>query len=414
MNMPDEKIYTVTAITRLIKYTLEETFPSIWVEGEISNYILHTSGHRYLTLKDDNASLRLTIWRSLGQYLKFEPENGMKVRAFGDVTVYEKGGSYQLNVRKLLPVGVGELEVAFRQLYEKLAREGLFEESRKKPLPAYPERIGIVTSPTGAAIRDIAQISRRRNNTIQLILFPAIVQGDEAARSIVSGIEYFNQRADIDIIVVGRGGGSLEDLWAFNEEAVVRAVADSKIPIVSGVGHEIDTTLTDLAADLRAPTPSAAAELVVWSKSEMKKEISGLVGNLDYLITAGIGDLREKVIHYITRPVFMRPEALVAERLQFLDTAVRLLDNAGKNVLEKYRNRVSLNLSRLESLSPLAILHRGYAVIRSAEEKITIRAVADIKAGDRVETILQDGRFFSTIEEIIAGESPYGRREKEV
>lgn len=395
-----KKIYSVTAITRLIKYTLEESWRSICVEGEISNYIHHSSGHRYLSLKDENATIRLTIWRSVGQNLKFEPEDGLKVRAWGDISVYEKGGSYQLNVRKLEPVGVGELEIAFRQLYEKLEAEGLFDDSLKKPLPEYPQKIGIVTSPTGAAIRDIIQIAKRRNDTIQLIIYPAQVQGDGSAESIVSGIEYFNNRDDIDIIIIGRGGGSLEDLWAFNEEILVRAVAKSKTAVISAVGHEIDTTLSDLVADLRAPTPSAAAELSVWDKSEFLDLLSSRVSEMEYNLDAIIKNGRLKLSSLARRPVFTRPESMVLERQQRFDNLVRLFENAGKNVLEKFQNNLSLSLSRLESLSPLSILNRGYAVLKNMKTGETVRSIEEIKPNDLLETVLKDGSAFVRVEDL--------------
>ncbi len=400
--MPEnhENIYTVTAVTRLIKYTLEESFPSIWVEGEISNYLLHSSGHHYLTLKDDNAAIKLTIWRSAGQYLKFKPENGMKVRAFGDISVYEKGGNYQLNVKKLIPVGVGELEIAFRQLYEKLAAEGLFDASREKALPAYPMTIGIVTSPTGAAVRDIIRISRRRNDSVRLILYPAKVQGEGAAESIVAGIEYFNTRADIDVIIAGRGGGSLEDLWAFNEEITVRAIANSAKPVISGIGHEIDHTLSDLAADLRASTPSAAAELAVWSKREFQENIGAFSIALDRGMAGIINDRRQKLRDIMAKPVYRRPEVVVAERIQRLDANLRLLESIGKNVLELAQNRLSLVLSRLETLSPRAVLKRGFAFVRRLPEGSAVTSITALNIEDRVEIILNDGAAAASITDI--------------
>jgi exodeoxyribonuclease VII large subunit len=400
MQTPEEKVYTVTAITRLVKYTLEEMFPSIWVEGEVSNYIHHSSGHRYLSLKDDNATIRLTIWRSAGQYLRFEPEDGMKIRAFGDITVYEKGGYYQLNARKLIPVGIGELEVAFRQLYEKLAREGLFDESRKKPLPEYPLKIGLVTSPTGAAIRDIINIAQRRNNSIQLILYPAQVQGDGAERSLISGIRYFARRDDIDIIIIGRGGGSIEDLWAFNSEALVRAIASAGKPIVTGIGHEIDTTLADLAADLRAPTPSAAAELVIWDKGAFLDSVGDCLSRIDFACSAAMDWRKERISQLLERPVFLRPETYVREREQYLDNLLRRLSSTGKFILEKQKNALSLALARLESLSPLAILNRGYAVLRTYPLGFSVKSVAELKRDDSVEAILKDGSVMAAVTEI--------------
>ncbi len=396
----EEKIFTVTAITRAIRFTLEETFPSVWVEGEISNYLHHSSGHRYLSLKDENASLKVTVWRSAGQYLKFKPEDGMKVRIFGDITVYEKGGSYQLNARKILPVGVGELEVAFRQLYEKLQKEGLFESSRKKPLPEYPLKVGVVTSLTGAAIRDIIQIARRRNDSVQLVIYPALVQGDTAPLTLISGIEYFNSRDDIDLIIVGRGGGSIEDLWAFNDESLVRTIADSKKPVVSAVGHEIDVTLADLASDLRAPTPSAAAELVIWDKNEFLRYLAESLMTLRRLLAEMTSSRRERLAHLISRPVFIRPESMIREKEQTLDFLRKHLEGAGKLLLEKEKNRLSLVLSRLESLSPLAILSRGYAVLKSLPSGTPIKSVAGLKIDGLVEAILKDGSAVAQIKEI--------------
>lgn len=396
----EEKIYTVTALTRLIKYTLEESFPSVWVEGEISNYVHHTSGHRYLVLKDDNATMRVTIWRSIGQYLRFEPENGMKVRAFGDITVYERGGNYQLNAQKLLPVGVGELEVAFRQLYEKLSKEGLFDEALKKPIPEYPATVGVVTSPTGAAIRDIINISQRRNDSVQLILYPAQVQGKGAEYTIISGIQYLEQREDIDVIIIGRGGGSLEDLWAFNEEALVRAIVACNKPIVSAVGHEIDTTLSDLAADLRAPTPSAAAEMVIWDKKDFLRNVSEFLSQMEYYVVLYVENSGSRLKQFWRRPAFLRPEDSVREREQYLDILLRRFEIAGKNSLEKMKNVLSLNLSRLESLSPLAILKRGYAVLKKLPAGTPIKSVADVKVDELVEAVLRDGTIDALIKEI--------------
>ena len=331
------KSFSVSAITRLIKTTLEESYKDIWVEGEISNYLLHSSGHRYFNLKDDKAVLKVTLWRSLGSYLKFEPANGQKVLVFGDITVYEKGGTYQLNCKKIVPVGIGALELAFRQLREKLEAEGLFDEDRKVEIPSYARRIGIVTSPTGAAIRDIIQIARRRNKSVELIIYPAQVQGDGAEKSIAAGIEYFNTRDDIDIIITGRGGGSLEDLWPFNTEIAVRAVAASRIPIISAVGHEIDTSLTDLAADLRAPTPSAASELAVWSKREFRDQVKGHIYHQTSLLRSLVVRARHRLRSLIGRPVFTRPAELIRQKEQYVDSLTRLLLAAGKNSFETHK-----------------------------------------------------------------------------
>jgi exodeoxyribonuclease VII large subunit len=339
--------YTVSAVTRIIKETLESTLQGVWVEGEVSNYLHHSSGHRYLNLKDDRATLKVTIWRSAGSYLKFEPENGQKVLAFGDINVYEKGGQYQLNCRKLVPVGIGELELAFRQLHEKLEAEGLFAEDRKVVMPHFARKIGIVTSPTGAAIRDIIQIARRRNRSVELVIYPAAVQGDGAEQTIAAGIAYFNTRDDIDIIITGRGGGSLEDLWPFNTEVTVRAIAASKIPVISAVGHEIDVTLADLVADLRAPTPSAAAELAVWSRREMVDQVDNHTRRQAGLLADLVEGARRELFSLLKRPIYARPLDLVNQRQQYLDNLRRTLSAAGKNRFEKHKNRLSLSLARL-------------------------------------------------------------------
>lgn len=393
------KAYTVTAITRMIKAALESSFQGVWIEGEISNYLHHRSGHRYFSLKDDNAVLKVTLWRSVGNGLKFEPENGQKVLAFGDIAVYEKGGQYQLNCRKLVPVGVGPLELAFRQLYEKLAAEGLFEAERKKPIPHYANRIGVVTSPTGAAIRDIIQVARRRNRSVEIILYPAQVQGDGAEHTIVRGIEYFNRRDDVDVLIVGRGGGSLEDLWPFNEEATVRAIVASRIPVISAVGHEIDVTLADYAADLRAATPSAGSELAVWSEKELRELVRYHASRQSALLDSQVKYARRQLSAVLSRPVLARPLDMVRQRQQHLDSLVRLLSGAGKNSFEKHKNRLSLVLSRLETLSPLRILARGYTVSRRLPKQTLVRSIDDILPGDRMETLVTDGSVVSFVEE---------------
>jgi exodeoxyribonuclease VII large subunit len=392
------KAYTVTAITRMIKTALEESFFDLWVEGEISNFKLHSSGHRYFDLKDENATIRCTMWRSAGAYLKFQPENGQHVRVHGDISVYEKNGSYQVNCKKMEPVGVGALELAFRQLYERLSKEGLFDESRKKELPAFPMKIGIVTSPTGAAIRDIIQIATRRNNSVQLILYPAKVQGDGAEETIAAGLDYFNTREDIDLVIVGRGGGSLEELWSFNTETTVRAVVRSRLPVISAVGHEIDTTLCDLAADLRAPTPSAAAELAVWSKAEFAEQVRSLLSAMTEELNFRIEQAREELRKIMLRPVYKRPMELVYQRQQHLDTMIRVLSSTGKIRFVEHKNQLSLLVSRLDTLSPLGILARGYSVTRRMSDHAIVKTSGDVRAGDQIETIVAEGRLVSKVE----------------
>jgi exodeoxyribonuclease VII large subunit len=391
------KAYTVTAITRMIKTALEESFFDLWIEGEISNFKLHSSGHRYFDLKDENATIRCTMWRSAGAYLKFQPENGQHVRVHGDISVYEKNGNYQINTKKMEPVGIGALELAFRQLYERLNKEGLFAESLKKPLPSFPTKIGVVTSPTGAAIRDIIQIATRRNPSVQLILFPAKVQGDGAENTVAAGIDYFNSRDDIDLLIVGRGGGSLEDLWPFNTEITVRAVVRSRIPVISAVGHEIDTTLCDLASDLRAPTPSAAAELAVWSKADFEAQIKAHLEAMTEELHYRVDRARETLDSIMLRPIYKRPYDLIWQRQQYLDNLVRVLMSTGKIRFVHHKNQLSLLLSRLDTLSPLKILARGYSVTRRASDQTIVRAASDVGPGDEIQTVLADGSVVSVI-----------------
>ena len=410
--MEKPKAYTVSAITRMIKDNLESSFKSIWVEGEISNYVHHSSGHRYFNLKDDRAVLKLTIWRSVGGKLRFEPEDGQKVLAGGDITVYEKGGAYQLNCRRLLPVGMGELELAFRQLHEKLSKEGLFSPERKQSVPRFARRIGIVTSPTGAALRDIVQIARRRNNQVELVIYPAQVQGDGAETTIAAGIEYFNTRSDIDLLIVGRGGGSLEDLWCFNTEVTVRAIVASQIPVISAVGHEVDTTLADLAADLRAPTPSAAAELAVWSRSEYLDLVDGHRRSQTSYLGNQVRHARQQLTMLTSRPVFVRPQDMIRQRQQQRDSLMLRLASAGKNSFEKHKNRLSLTATRLEALSPLRILARGYSVSRRLPSAKVLKSVNEITPGDRMETVLPDGQVVSFVEKIASRKRNAGPKEK--
>ena len=309
-NTPDQ-VYTVTAVNRMARYTLEESFPSIWVEGEISNYHHHGSGHRYFTLKDDESQLRCAMWRSSATGLKFVPKDGLKVLARGNLTVYERGGQYQLIVNRLVASGMGELELAFRQLKEKLEKEGLFDPAHKKPIPQYPMSVGVVTSATGAVIHDIIRVIRRRNPKIDVILWPSEVQGDIAPPQLAEGIRRLNEYARVDLIIIGRGGGSLEDIWAFNDERVVRAVYDSEIPVVSAVGHEVDITLTDLAADYSAATPSMAAEIAAWPLEEFQASMYTLLRNIHHGVRDVVVEGRHRFSKLARARVFARPETML-------------------------------------------------------------------------------------------------------
>lgn len=393
-----EKVYTVTDITREIKGLLEQSFPAVWVEGEISNYLLHSSGHRYFTLKDENAQIKCTLWRFRGDQLQFEPADGMNVMAWGSITVYERNGQYQLDVVELVPAGVGRLQIAFQKLKEKLFEEGLFDEEHKKALPRFPERIGVVTSPTGAAIRDIARIIRHRFPGVMIILNPVRVQGEGAAEEIAQAIYEFNQYKGIEVMIVGRGGGSLEDLWAFNEETVARAIFDSEIPVISAVGHEIDLTISDFVADARAATPSAAAQMVVPERDTILEQIETNTGKLATTLVSLIGRLKQRLKSVEESYGFRRPLDIITQRSQKLDELSRQLENSTKGYTEIKSSAISLLIEKLKALSPAAVLKRGYSITRRLPELKIIKDAGMLKKMDRVEVKLYRGRIETKVE----------------
>jgi len=398
-----EKIYTVTEITREIKAVLEESFPTVWVEGEISNYTLHSSGHRYFSLKDENAQIRCTLWRFRGDWLRFEPQDGMKVIALGSVSVYERSGQYQLDVVELIPAGLGKLQIAFQRLKEKLFKEGLFDEEHKKPIPEFPESIGLVTSPTGAAITDIIKIIQKRFPTVRIIVNPVRVQGEGAAEEIAQAICEFNEFAQIDVMIIGRGGGSLEDLWAFNEEAVARAIHNSRIPVISAVGHQIDFTISDFVADLRAPTPSVAAQMVVKDREELLKELTSTTQKLSSYQTSLIEYLKQRTKAAQQSYGLRRPRDLISQRWQRVDELTRQILNRVKNYFEFTKKSLSLKDEKLEALSPLSVLKRGYSVARKLPELEIIKNAALLKKEDRLEVKFFKGRVESKVEHIDSG-----------
>ena len=292
---PTKKIFSVSELSQGIKNLLEREYPDVWVTGEVSNFRAAASGHLYFTLKDATAQLRAVCFRNQARYLKFKPQDGISVIARGHLSVYEARGEYQLYVEYLEPAGLGALQLAFEQLKQKLAAEGLFDTARKKPLPLLPRTIGVVTSPTGAVIRDILRILRRRFRNMNVLIYPVKVQGEGAAEEIVEGVKYFNREQNVDVMIVGRGGGSLEDLWAFNEEVVARAIAASGIPVISAVGHETDFTIADFVADLRAPTPSAAAELVVHRKQDFLTELENRARRMTQIVRLQLSEARQRL-----------------------------------------------------------------------------------------------------------------------
>lgn len=396
----EAEIYTVSEITKKIKDILEGSIPTVWVEGEISNYTLHSSGHRYFSLKDENSQIRCVFWRFRSNSLTFEPEDGMKVIALGKITVYQRGGQYQLDVVLLHPAGIGKLELEFQRLKEKLAREGLFDDEHKLPLPEFPETIGVITSPTGAAIRDIIKILHRRFPSVRIILNPVRVQGKGAAEEIALAIREFNDFKEVDLLIVGRGGGSLEDLWAFNEEIVARAIYESKIPIISAVGHEIDFTIADFVADLRAPTPSAAAELAVKDRAELLKEISSLVRKAISVQSNLMQYSRDRVSTLVESYGMRRPMDFVIQRTQRVDELFKALVKCVKNSFEFRKKSLSLVLAKLNALSPLAVFERGFSLTRKLPELKVIKDAGLLKIDDRVEVKFLKGKIESKVDKV--------------
>ncbi len=393
-------VYTVAAITRELKDLLEGEYQSIWVEGEISNYKHHTSGHRYFTLKDESAQLKAVIWRFNAQSLRIEPRDGLQVRAFGDITLYEKGGYYQLRVVRMEPLGIGSLEERFRKLKEKLEGEGLFDPAHKQPLPKFPSSIGLVTSATGAAIRDMINVIHRRAPTIRLVLRPAAVQGDAAAPDIAAAIDEFNRWGEVDLLIVGRGGGSLEDLWAFNEEQVARAIYNSKIPIISAVGHETDFSISDFVADLRAPTPSAAAEIASFDAESYKTMLLEFARRIRNALRRNTKLSRERLERLVASRSMRSPLLLLESPAQRLDDLSNRLARSAEQLLTERRNRFALLKEKLTVLSPQSVLRRGYAVVRKSESGELVKSIRALDAGVKIGIELADGKAAATVDEV--------------
>ena len=391
--MPEKRIATVTQINNYIKALLDrvDVIQNIWIRGEISNFKLHSSGHIYMTLKDEGAVLRAVMFKSAAMRLSFRPENGMKVSARGRIGVFERDGQYQLYIEEMEIEGQGDLYRLFEELKKKLAGEGIFDEKHKKPIPAFPQRVGIVTSPTGAAVRDIINILRRRYPVAEAVLYPALVQGQSASSSIVRAIEYFNREERADVLIVGRGGGSIEDLWAFNEEATVRAIYASEIPVISAVGHETDFTLSDFAADLRAPTPSAAAELAVPEIREIYSFTDECSARLRSLLLSK-AEARDKQLKLLTeRASFTNFSRRLETLMQESDRAAEDLVKAYESAVKNRMNAVSELMAGLDALSPLKVFDRGYSTAMKGGK--AVRHVKDVKIGDTVEIILGDGKI---------------------
>lgn len=398
----EKHIYTVTEITRDIRVTLEDTFGNVWVEGEVANFTSHQSGHMYFSVRDEDSTLSSVLFRRANAGLKFEIKSGMQVLCFGKISVYGKRGQYQLIVEKIEPKGAGALQIAFEQLKEKLRKEKLFDPAHKIPIPYLPQRVGVITSPTGAAIRDILNVSKRRFSNIEIILNPVRVQGDSAKSEIAEALDLFNERfKDIDVIILGRGGGSLEDLWAFNEEIVARAIYRSKIPIVSAVGHEVDWTISDFVADKRAPTPSAAAELVIPKKDDLISLVKGLSERMKLSLVSKVEFLDEKIKALKNRRSLREPLSVITEREQEIDDLARELASKSNFIVKLKKEALKSVAGKLDALSPLGILGRGYSItIRKKDGKL-VKDASILRKKDLIKTRLAKGEIISKVEDVI-------------
>lgn len=395
------KVYPVSAVNRYVKQLLQQDMilSGLWVSGELSNFKRHSSGHLYFTLKDREGSIAAVMFASDARSLNFRPQDGQQVQVQGYISLYEKTGQYQLYVRKMEPQGSGQLYQAFEALKQKLQAQGLFDEQRKKTIPAYPRKIGIVTSPTGAAVRDMIQIARRRYPGVQLVLYPALVQGIDAALTIVKGIQTLDRMSEVDVIIVGRGGGSIEDLWPFNEEMVAMAIAEAQTPIVSAVGHETDFTIADFVSDLRAPTPSAAAELTV-------PDVRSTLGQMDMLEQRRYRALQRKQMVYRQQLALLWQKVQAGDPRRKLDELRQLLDmqeqrqlHLWKQCMQQRQYKLEHLSSALELLSPQHQLDKGYAMVMDGEGRV-VSAVEQVKKGQALNIRLKDGKIAATVDTI--------------
>lgn len=398
MNGLNENVLTVSQVNGYLKLLIEQDdfLNQVAVRGELSNCKLHSSGHLYFTLKDGESELAAIMFRSAAAKLPFVPKSGMKVTVYGKISVYEKGGRYQLYAETMLEDGLGALWLEFERLKKKLEAEGLFDPGRKRPLPAYPSCVGIVTSPTGAAVWDMVNITGRRLPGVRILICPVLVQGASAPASMCRALAYLNVTKACDVIILGRGGGSAEDLWAFNDEGLVRAVAASEIPIVSAVGHETDFTLCDFAADQRAPTPSAAAELVLRDHRDVLQRFDGLSERMDACMESRLQRYRSRLTEWEQRLKLCSPEGRLKEQRNRLERLTTGMDASMQNRLGSARQRLELAVNHLEAVNPLAVLARGYGVVQDSEGRV-VSSVAALRVGEPVTIRLSDGRAVAEI-----------------
>ena len=385
--------FSVTQLNEYVRMLLDgnAVLSDMWIKGEISNFTnQYRTGHMYFSVKDAGATVRVVMFRSHAARLGFEPKDGMKVILHGRVSAYVAGGQYQFYADQMQADGFGNLFLAFEQTKARLAAEGLFADDRKKPIPTLPRRVGIITSPTGAAIRDIINVTGRRYPQGELLIFPSLVQGEQAAAYLAGGIRYFNRAANVDVIIIGRGGGSIEDLWAFNDERLAREIAASAIPVISAVGHETDFTICDFVADLRAPTPSAAAELVFPDRAALKAELQAKLSKIGALVRSDVAAKREKLNLLASSRAMRAPAAVIAEKQMRIDELAVRMHNAMDKQMQSRAQGLAANIGRLEALSPLAVLSRGYAVTYREDGEL-VTSVEPIKEGQGITVRYKDG-----------------------
>ncbi len=396
--MSYSEMYTVSEITRTIKLMLDENLPTIWIEGEVSNFKAHYSGHYYFTLKDSDAQISAVMWRSRTTQQPFVPEDGMKIQVLGNIRLYEKSGRYQIDIIRMRQAGIGHLQLEFEQLKQRLNAEGIFNKEFKKTLPDFPQTIGLITSPTGAAVQDMINVLKRRAPYLELIIMPVKVQGQGAAEEIAAAIESFNRFAAVDILIIGRGGGSLEDLWAFNEEVVARAVFDSNIPIISAVGHEIDFTISDFVADVRAATPSAAAEIAVPDAEELQGRIAYFSQRLTDLLVNRVQMNKNKIKGIMASYGLRRLDDQLKQYALQIDELNANLVQAISVKHSRSQERVKFYKQRLESVNPKQILLRGYSITYHNDK--VIRDIDDLKSGAEILTEIAQGKIRSIVRTI--------------
>jgi exodeoxyribonuclease VII large subunit len=401
----ETRIFSVTELSELIKARLEPEFSGVWVTGEISNFKIYSSGHAYFSLKDENSQLRAVSFYIAGQKLKFTVEDGLKVIVYGRLSVYVKRGEYNIIVERIEPAGKGALQLAFEQLKERLAKEGLFDESRKTPIPVFPERIGIITSLDGAALKDILSILEAGEVDAQILIYPVQVQGESAKREIAGAIEWLNAHEDrLDVLLVGRGGGSLEDLWAFNEEIVARAIVSSRIPVISCVGHETDYTIADFAADLRMPTPSAAAEYIVKNRRALSDHLVQLQKRFSSNLNYTLSNLAQRMKSAMSSPVFLKPVMLVEQKMRLVDELSENLNGSIGHILEIKSRDFKILAEKANMLSPLNVLSRGYSISWKLPGNTVVKDAGVLAAQDLVRTRVNSGEFISRVTEVLKNE----------